>query len=293
MTRTPTEIKAILGKLSARPEKSFGQNFLIDQSVLTAVIAAANLSTGDRVLEVGPGLGVLTEDLLAKGAYVQAIERDRKFIEYLNTHFAEQSSHFTLVQGDAAELDWNTLIPRAEPWKLVANLPYAVASYVLRRALWSAHPASKVVVMVQREVAERGLMLITPSKGTRASLLSLMIGLTCASGRIVRRVSPGSFFPSPKVESAILELTTLSPKERLERWKIEPEYIMKLAKQGFAHPRKQLFSTLGIRDRAEELATALQTTKEVRPEALSCAQWAHLTRLISPTFEAVKNHGDK
>ena len=180
MTRTPTEIKAILAKLNARPEKSFGQNFLIDQSVLACVIEAADLSTEDTVLEIGPGLGVLTEDLLATGAQIQAIERDRKFIEYLNTTFSERFSNFHLTQGDAAEIDWNTLLPSDKPWKLVANLPYAVASFVLRQALWSSNPASKIVVMVQREVAERGLMLITPSKGARASLLSLMIGLTCS-----------------------------------------------------------------------------------------------------------------
>lgn len=293
MTRTPTEIKTILARLNARPEKSFGQNFLIDQSVLSSVIEAADLSAGDNVLEIGPGLGVLTEDLLTTGAQVYTIERDRKFIEYLNTTFTERCSNFHLVQGDAAEIDWNTLLPTDQTWKLVANLPYAVASFVLRQALWGVHPASKIVVMVQREVAERGLMLISPSKGARASLLSLMIGLTCSTGKIVRRVSPGSFYPSPNVESAILELSSLTPKERLERWGIEPEYIMKLAKRGFAHPRKQLFSTLGVRDRAEELATAIQATKEVRPEALSCTQWAVLTRLLLPTFEGQKNHGDK
>lgn len=294
MVRTPREIQALLTSLGARPEKAFGQNFLIDAAILSSVVEAAEIEAGDVILEIGPGLGVLTEDLLAAGARVYAIERDRKFIDHLTSQLSSNDQPFFLTQGDAAELDWNELLPQNSSWKFVSNLPYALSSYALRMALWSTHPASRIVVMLQREVAERALALLNNKKDSaRASLLSLMIALSCRSGAIVRRVAPGSFFPSPKVESAILLLIPLSSEERLSRWGIDPEAIMRLAKQGFAHPRKQLFSTLQVRDRAEELAFAIGVAKEVRSEALSADQWAVLTRLLDPSFGGVENHGDK
>ena len=294
MVLSPTQIKSVLEGLSARPEKAFGQNFLVDQSVLSAAVEAAELTPTDVVLEIGPGLGVLTEDLLATGARVFAIERDRKFIDYLRSRFESQKQTFFLTQGDAAELDWNELLPTDTPWKFVSNLPYAISSYALRMALWAPRPAARVVVMLQREVAERALALLrTNGAASRSSLLSLMVALRCESGTIVRRVAPGSFFPPPKVESAILLLAPFAAEKQRTRWGIEPERIMQLAKRGFAHPRKQLFSTLQVRDRAEELAAAIHATKEVRPEALSADQWAALARLLDPSLEHVGNHGDK
>ncbi|MBP9762956.1 ribosomal RNA small subunit methyltransferase A [Patescibacteria group bacterium] len=294
MVRAPHEIKATLLALGARPEKAFGQNFLIDATVLSSVVTTAELGPRQCVLEIGPGLGVLTEDLLATGASVYAIERDRKFIDHLLTQFGRKGQSFFLSQGDAALLNWNALLPTDIAWKLVSNLPYAISSFALRTALWSTHPASRVVVMLQREVAERALALLAPNSDSgQASLLSLMVALSCSSGKIIRRVAPGSFFPPPKVESALLLLVPMVPAARLIRWGVDPEQVMRLAKQGFAHPRKQLFSTLGVRERAVELAEALQVTKEVRPEALSADQWAALTRLLSPSLSASVDNGDK
>lgn len=294
MILTPTQIRSILASLDARPEKAFGQNFLIDATVLGSVVETAELAQDEIVLEIGPGLGVLTEDLIATGANVHAIERDRKFIDYLNTTLKQRDQKFFLTQGDAIKLDWNKILPFNVPWKLVSNLPYAISSFALRTALWAPNPAHRVVVMLQREVAERAIALLNNKiDASRASLLSLMVALSCASGKIVRRVAPGSFFPAPKVESAVLLLIPLSNKERLARWQVDPESIMKLAKQGFAHPRKQLFSTLGLRNRAEELAAAIQAPKEVRPEALSADQWAALTRLLTPSNELNLGGGDK
>ncbi len=293
MILSPTQIRAILAELNARPEKAFGQNFLIDQTILSTVVEVAELTAKDVVLEIGPGLGVLTEDLLATGARVQTIERDRKFIDYLRSKFAKEE-RFTITQGDAAELNWNELLPKDTSWKFVANLPYAISSFALRMALWNPTPASRVVVMLQREVAERTLALLRPTAdSSRSSLLSLMVALRCESGSIVRRVPPGCFFPSPKVESAILLLVPFSPEIQASKWGIEPERIMQLAKRGFAHPRKQLFSTLEVRDQAEKLAAAIQCTKEVRPEALSVDQWAALTRLLDPSGDPALSGGDK
>ena len=284
MVKTPTEIRALLTQLGARPEKSFGQNFLIDPTVLASVVEAGELAPGEAVLEVGPGLGVLTEDLLATGAHVHAIERDRKFITYLEAAFANDAKRFLLTQGDAAEIDWNTLLSADQPWKFISNLPYAISSLALRYALWGEHPASHVVVMLQRELAERALVLVQAKQvKERSSLLALMVALSCSSGKIVRRVAPGSFFPAPNVESAILLLQPMTQAERLKRWGIHPGRVMEIAKRGFKQPRKQLFSNLEVRDRREELAQALDLSPDVRPEALSTEHWVALTKLLDQT----------
>lgn len=294
MVLTPTQIRATLAELGARPEKAFGQNFLIDQVILNTVVEAAELTSDDMVLEIGPGLGVLTEDLLATGAHISAIERDHKFIEHLQARFSDKADRFSLTQGDAAELEWNNVISSKKSWKLVSNLPYAISSFALRTALYGTQPVSRIVVMLQREVAERAVALLRgEQKNGDTSLLSLMVALRCKSGSIVRRVPAGCFFPAPKVESAILLLEPFSPQEDVKQWGIDPESIMTLAKRGFAHPRKQLFSTLGLRERAEELAAAICAPKEVRPEALSTSQWAALTRLLTPSIERPVAHGDK
>lgn len=294
MIISPKNIKSLLVSLGARPEKALGQNFLIDVSVLVSVIEAASLTKEDTVLEIGPGLGVLTEDLLSSGASVYAIERDRKFIDYLVSRFGVKGQRFFLTQGDAVTLDWMRLLPEDMSWKLVSNLPYAISSYALRSALWAPRPASRVVVMLQREVAKRALALLSNKmEPSRASLLSLMVALSCSSGQIVRRVPASAFFPPPKVESAVLELIPMTHQERHERWRIDPEYIMQVAKQAFAHPRKQLFSSLDVRERAEELSVRLVVPVGVRPETLSADQWAELTRFLIPGPKQAKNHGDK
>ena len=238
----------------------------------------ATLGAGIVTLEIGPGLGVLTSALLDAGHDVVAIERDARFLSHLETRFADRS--FRLVRGDAAELDWMTLVGDRE-WQLVSNLPYAISSLALRFALWSHRPATNVVVMVQREVAERAIAQ-TPSgspfvrgRDQKGSLLSLMVALASQDARIVRRVPPGAFYPPPKVDSAVLRIVPMPLQERVEKWGVNPEKIMQLAKQGFAHPRKLLASNLKI---AASVLEKLQINPKARPEDVSPQEWAQLTR---------------
>ena len=271
---TPSEIKAALSALGGGANKKLGQHFLVDPSALAAIIEAADIKKGEHVLEIGPGLGVLTAGLLEQGARVTAIEQDRRFVSF---HEKRGVAGLDVTYADAAKLDWMPLVGK-KPWKFVSNLPYSITSLALRKALWPAHrssseggnehPPELVVALVQREVAERAV-----AKDGKTSLLSLMVALASREARIVKRVPAGAFYPPPKVESAILKIVPMGLEERLEKWGIEPEKIMALAKKGFAHPRKLLASNLGVKG---EALLAAGIPEKARAEDLSPEAWARL-----------------
>ncbi len=270
--------------MDSRPIHALGQNFLIDQAALKDIVQAAEIKKGEHVLEIGPGLGVLTKELIAAGARVTAIEKDKK----LFSHLAKMSYNVQLHQGDAAKLDWDKLINN-KPWKFVSNLPYSITSLALRKALYEVDLAPDVVVvLVQREVAERILM-----RDGKMSLLSLMVGLSVgpvethnhASNheqnniQIIRRVPPGAFYPPPKVESAILKIVPTYNVQRTTLWGIEPEDVMAVAKKGFAHPRKLLFRNLGLDEKTwTQMAQDLGINIKARAEDLSVQQWVELAK---------------
>lgn len=262
---TPTEIKSVLSSFGSGANKRLGQHFLIDHGVLEKIVESADIHPGDLVLEIGPGLGVLTHALLEKGAEVIAIEQDRRFVEYLDDVIRE--SPLRVIHGDAASIHWHELVGD-RPWKLVANLPYSITSLALRKALWAPKPPLNATVLIQREVAERAV-----ARNGKTSLLSLMVALAAGSSRIVTRVARGAFFPPPKVESAVLQVIPMPTRERFERWGIDPEKIMEIAKRGFAHPRKLLTSNLGIKKFPVE-----GIAEKARAEELSPEDWARLSK---------------
>ena len=279
---TPSEIKSVLSEMGGFANKRLGQHFLIDDSVLKTIVEAAQIKKGERVLEVGPGLGVLTGALIEQGADVMAIEQDRRFVKYLSDNSSrpplrlrggvQQDGGVMLVHGDAAKTDWDALVGD-QPWKFVSNLPYSITSLALRKALWSESVPEKIAVLVQREVAERAI-----AKDGKTSLLSLMVALASHEGRIVKRVPAGCFYPAPKVESAILEIAPMTKADRIKKWGMDPEKIMALAKKGFAHPRKLLASNLGIN---QTVLTGLTLNPKARAEDLSPDDWAKLTLTLS------------
>ncbi len=265
----PTEIKAVLAQFGGGANKGLGQHFLIDKTTLASIVEEAEIEPGDQVLEIGPGLGVLTGALIEVGAEVRAIERDRRFIGYLES---KCPAHLNITQGDAAKLDWDAAVGEGE-WKFVSNLPYSITSLAIRKALYAKNPPNNLVVLIQREVAERIV-----ARNKKQSLLSLMVAYASHETRLVRRVAQGAFFPPPKVESAVLRVSPMSIEERVAIWGIDPEYIMALAKKGFAHPRKLLASNLGIKgDQLEELGISAK----IRAEDLSPDQWRDLTLALS------------
>jgi 16S rRNA (adenine1518-N6/adenine1519-N6)-dimethyltransferase len=276
------EIISILTDLGKRPNKGLGQNFLIDNNILDKIIDSAEIKKGDRVLEIGPGLGVLTNALVESGATITFIEKDKSLAERLSSQQPPcqrgriAQSAIRGISEDAAKTDFSDLMG-SKPWKFVSNLPYSITSIALRNALYTKNPPSLLVALIQKEVAER---ILAKDKKAKMSLLALMSHLACSDLKIIHKVSPTSFYPSPKVDSAIIKLIPRSPAERINKWGIDPEVVMKIAKLGFTHPRKLLCRNLGIKIEVwDEITTKLHINPKARPEELTASQWVELTKL--------------
>jgi len=216
-----------------RPKKRFGQNFLRDQQVIARIIDAARLAPDDRVLEIGPGLGVLTEQLLARAGLVQIVEIDRD----LAGQWLEQADDkLRVIQGDILALDWAELLG-ADGWKLVANLPYNISSQVVFRILDHRRSFTRLVLMFQKEVGER--LLASPG-GKDYGILSVFCQLWFDVQRVVK-VPPGAFYPAPKVDSVVLCFTPL-PGPRVPV--ADEAFFRQVVKAAFAQRRKTLRNTL-------------------------------------------------
>lgn len=232
--------------LKTHPRKRLSQNFVIDPHVLDDVVEAARLSPDDVVIEVGPGLGALTESLADAARFVIAVEYDERLATHLATRLAHRRN-LLVVQGDVLHADPAGLLIRAglapevagsrqyPPYQVVANLPYHITSPAIRRFLWSDLPPERMVLMVQKEVAER----IAAGPG-KASLLSVMVQLY-AETELVATVPPHAFFPAPEVHSAVIRLTTRpTPAVPID----DREAFLSIVSAGFSHARKQLHNAL-------------------------------------------------
>ncbi len=197
-------VRRLLEEWDLRPSKGLGQNFLVDQTALERIVAAAELTPDDIVLEIGAGLGTLTERLAERAGSVVAVELDQRLMPVLQ-HVLAGLDNVTLVQGDILELDPAALMERtgaqpSAPYKVVANLPYYITSAALRHLLEARAKPKRMVLTVQREVAER----IVASPG-QMSLLAVSVQFY-GRPELLFRIKPGSFYPSPNVTSAVLRI---------------------------------------------------------------------------------------
>lgn len=266
--------RARLGALGLRPRKRLSQSFLDDQRVAAAIVKAAKLDAGSEVLEVGPGLGVLTERLARVALRVVAVEIDEHLAEGLRAELNGRGN-VTVCTDDILKVDPSTLLDR--DFVVVANLPYHITSPALRHLLGVGPPfASRLVVMVQAEVAER----IAAAPG-QMSALAVTIQAQ-ARVRLVRRVPAAAFYPRPKVDSAVLLLEPLSDAER----PVAREEILALAelvRAGFKQPRKMLANSLsdGLNSGKEQVIERLARARidpNARPQALAIEDWVRLFR---------------
>jgi 16S rRNA (adenine1518-N6/adenine1519-N6)-dimethyltransferase len=289
-----------LPAFAVRPKKSLGQHFLVDPIHRARIVAAADLISGDLVLEIGSGRGELTELLAAQAGRVVAVELDDRLVPLLRERFASQS-HVKVVHGDILEMDIGDLMrvagrraagagdlsadasdltphaPRAAPYKVVANLPYYITGAAIRYLLGVEPPPALLVLTVQREVAER--MVASPP---RMSLLALGVQFYCTA-QIVDRIPAEAFYPAPKVDSATVRLARRSEPVVAG---ISAELFFKSARAGFSQPRKQLRNSLaaGLRvpsTLTETWLTASGIAPQRRAETLSLEEWGGLARLVA------------
>ena len=265
------DARTLIHRYGLGPKKSLGQNFLVDESYLDVILATADLSQDDTVLEIGPGLGVLTHRLAALADRVVAVELDDRLISLLEDQFADQPN-IGIVHGDILELDPGKLTN--DTYKVVANLPYYITSPVLRHLLEAQRPPELAVVMVQKEVAER----ICAAPG-QMSILAVSVQFY-AEPSLIATVSAGAFYPQPKVDSAVLRLAT-RPQPAVPD--IEPDHYFRVVKAGFSQKRKQLLNSLsgGLqmpKEQVRDVCSTADVDPKRRAQMLSLAEWGRLSR---------------
>jgi len=265
--RPTDDPRALLRELEQRARRRFGQHFLTDRSVVRRMVRGARLSPGDRVVEIGPGLGILTEQLLAAGADVTAVELDRDLAAYVERRFPE----LTLVQADAARVDWGEVCP-GSGWKVVANLPYNVGTTLVMQLVRHPERFASVTVMLQLEVVQR--MMASPgSKAYGALSLHLQ---SRVEPRFVLKLPPGAFHPPPKVHSAVVHLPLRATPAIGDA---DPKLFDKVVRAGFAHRRKTLRNSLAAswgREAADATLAAAGIDGGRRGEQLSLAEFVAL-----------------
>lgn len=293
-------IELRLKELGVGTDKHLGQHFLIDESVLDVIVDAATSLAPPLILEVGPGLGVLTEELV-KIAPTITVERDPVFAKALPDYVKD--GQLSVIRGNILEvMDTNKDFPfkfqsglyspmlqpgtytsegdahvlPATPWAVIANIPYGITSPLIRKLIELDTPPTDLVLLVQKEVAER---ICAPAGDSRRGLLTLMVE-TAGNASVVQNVPKMAFWPAPEVQSAVLHIRLAPKMEKADR-----EAILKLAQHAFAGKRKQLPNALaaGLHMKPTEvraLLEALHINPTHRAEALTIDEWLRLTREI-------------
>jgi 16S rRNA (adenine1518-N6/adenine1519-N6)-dimethyltransferase len=275
----PAEVRATLREAGLRARHRLSQNFLADVDVLDGILAAADPGPASRVLEIGPGLGLLTGGLLAAGATVTAVELDHGLAAFLRNRFVEpiEAGALRLVEGDALDQDLVHLVE--PPYDVVANLPYHITSPILHALLGRPPRPSRLVLMVQREVAER--IAAPPGK---MSYLSVFVQYHAAV-RVAFTVPPGAFEPEPAVESAVIVATPFDEDDRLSA--DEEDELWRLVQASFRERRKMLHNVLGRQlpmepRRVEAGLAAAGIDPDRRPQTLAVGEWLALREALTP-----------
>jgi 16S rRNA (adenine1518-N6/adenine1519-N6)-dimethyltransferase len=282
--------------MEMKAKKSLGQNFLKSKKALEEMVRAGSVSKEDTVLEIGPGEGALTEKLLEIGAKVIAVEKDDRLIGLLSEKFSKeiQNNQFTLIHGDILDINLNYLNLETNPsntsgqatYKLIANIPYYITGLIFRKFLEGAIQPSKLVLMVQKEIADRII-----ARDEKESLLSLSVKAYGKPKKIMK-VDKENFSPKPKVDSAILLIDDISKdfflnedKSASKETKMQEKNFFEVLKAGFAHKRKVLISNL--KEIAEsrgknlpQIFSSLKIPEKSRAEDLKLENWRDLVKLL-------------
>lgn len=282
MSNLADETKFILKKYGISANKSLGQNFLINNEVVQGIVEKAEISKEDLVIEIGPGLGTLTKELLEKAGKVVAIELDTRMIEILTDRF-KLYNNFELINEDVLKVDLNKLIQTnlnmgLKSAKIVANLPYYITTPIIMKLLEENLPIESITVMIQKEVADR---LIETPGGKNSGAITYSV-YYYAKAEEVLKVMPNSFIPEPAVESKVIKLTIR--KEKAVNVKNE-ELMFKIIKYAFMQRRKTLVNALeksnifSSKTQIIEILKKLGLNEKIRGEALTLEQYSKIAEI--------------
>lgn len=251
-----------------KAKKHLGQNFLINPVMTDKIASAGDLKPGEIVVEIGPGTGLLTEKLLATGAKVIAIEKDEELISGLEEKFASaiENGDLTLLNEDFLEFELSNKL-KSTDYKLCGNIPYYITGAIIEKALSLRPLPRKIVLLTQKEVAERVV-----AKNGKESILSMSVK-TYGEPKMAGVVGKGNFQPVPKVDSAILVIENIKE----DGLGVDPEKFIKFAKQGFGQKRKKLTNNLKIK--GEDLEN-LKINPNIRAEDLTIDEWMKIYRCL-------------
>ncbi|MFP3895235.1 MAG: 16S rRNA (adenine(1518)-N(6)/adenine(1519)-N(6))-dimethyltransferase RsmA [Anaerolineales bacterium] len=277
------KIMSLIRRYDIRPSKGLGQNFLVDEAVYDDILEASDVRASDTVLEIGPGIGILTRRLAEKAKCVVAVELDRKMISILADVLKDYDTAH-IVQGDILEIDPVAEIVQALDkgdtgplrYKVVANPPYYITSALIRHLLTARVRPTQLTLMVQAEVAER--IIAEPGD---LNLLAVSVQYF-GEPELVRRVPASAFYPSPEVNSAILNVHVYGDKERTKKQK---EAFFRIVRAGFAHRRKQIHNSLAhnLHIPHKRVINALKDAMidpKRRPQTLKIEEWETLVESL-------------
>jgi 16S rRNA (adenine1518-N6/adenine1519-N6)-dimethyltransferase len=270
VTLSPRRAAELLASHGLAPRRALGQNFVVDPNTVRRIARLAAVGPGDRVVEIGAGLGSLTRSLIETGATVTAIEVDRGLVPILREEVAPLGAR--VVEGDARKLDWHELLAGDDRWVLVANLPYNVATPLVADLLDHVPEIARLLVMVQREVGER-LAAAPGDDGYGA--VSVKVA-SWATAEVVGRVPATVFLPKPKVESVLVSITR-RPESAVPD-ELRP-LVFELVRAGFQQRRKMLRRSLDGRVDSEAFTRA-GVRPEARAEELGVAEWVALAEAV-------------
>ena len=265
---TLTEVRHRLADIGIRPSKAMGQNFLVDANILAIILKQARIGPDETIIEIGPGLGVLTAELIARAGRVIGIEKDRR----LCAHLRERFHLLELVQGDAVEVLGKT-VPFPDSYKVVANLPYNISTPILERFVEAARKPRAMVITLQREVAAR----LAARPGTKEYGALTLLTQLYYHASIAHVVSPRCFYPPPHVESAIVVLDRRDPRLKL----MPGAPFHQIVRAGFSQRRKMLHKLLVRFGNTDDAFAAGGVAPTARAEELGLDQWIALANAFA------------
>ncbi len=263
-------VKDMLQKHSLSPRKSLGQNFLVNKDILQKIITTSELSKNDIIIEVGPGIGTLTKEMAGSVKKVIAIEKDKNLIPILKENLIS-SKNINIINEDI--LDFNH---KEKNYKVIANIPYYITSPIIRKFLEEKNPPSLMVLMIQKEVADRII-----AKPPKANLLAVSVQ-AYAEPKIVKAVSKSCFWPQPDVVSSLIKITP-------HKSRLSPSFyshFFNITKIGFSHPRKQLQKNIQLhykKNNTNNIVKSLECANinlKRRAETLTIEEWKKITKII-------------